>query len=195
MSCQSLRHPSMRSSSPRASIFWCAPFAPEDEPKIAEMLSHASPDDIRFRCFGAIKDFPHTLAARLVHIDTSREATLVAVAEEGEPGAMMGIVHMICERAEPGTAEYDIMVRSDHKGHGIGYQLLREILDEARRRGLAAVEGYILRDNVPMLVMAREFGFVPVTVEDDMVCMRVALEGAAGAPADPLPLSTRDAQK
>jgi len=152
----------------------------EDEPMLAEMLARASPEDIRFRCFGAIKDFPHTLASRLTHIDPARETTLIAIASEGEEKAIMGVVHIICERQQPDTAEYDIMVRPDHKGHGLGYALMREILAEARRRGLAAVEGYILRDNKPMLVMAREFGFRPVMDEDDMICMRAELRSAEG---------------
>ncbi len=145
------------------------------------MLAQASPQDIRFRCFGAIKDFPHTLAARLARIDPQRETTLVAVAGDGEPDTIMGVVHIICERLHPDTAEYDIMIRADHKGHGLGYRLMQEILDEARRRGLKAVEGYILRENRAMVIMARELGFVPVMDEDDMVCVRAEL-GATQAP-------------
>jgi acetyltransferase len=152
------------------------PIRPDDEKALAEMLAQASPDDIRFRCFGAIKDFPHVLAAHLTRIDRARETTLVAVAEEGEPGALLGVVHIICERTHPDIAEYDIMVRSDYKGHGLGYQLMQEILSEARRRGLAAVEGYILRENKTMLIMAREFGFKQVAVHSDMVCVRAELK-------------------
>jgi acetyltransferase len=151
------------------------PIRPEDEQKLAEMLAQASPQDIRFRCLGAIRDFPHTLAARLTRIDPRREATLVAIAEEGEPGAILGVAHIICEREDPDTAEYDIMVRPDHKGHGLGYALMQEILQEARRRGLKAVEGFILRENHTMLVMASELGFKPVETQDEMVTMRAEI--------------------
>jgi acetyltransferase len=150
---------------------------PGDEPRLAEMLAQASPEDIRFRCFGAIKDFPHTLAARLTRIDPTQEATLVAVAEAG---VIMGVVHVVCERLHPDTAEYDIMIRSDHKGHGLGYALMQEILREARRRGLGAVEGYILRENKTMLIMARELGFARVAEEDDMLVMRAELGAGDG---------------
>jgi acetyltransferase len=152
---------------------------PEDEQRLAEMLAQASPQDIRFRCFGAIKDFPHTLAARLTRINPERETTLVAVAEEGDPGAILGVVHIICERLHPDTAEYDIMVRSDHKGHGLGYKLMQEILLEARRRGLKAVEGFILRENHTMLVMAGELGFKRVATQDDMITVRAEIEPAS----------------
>ena len=48
---------------------------PEDEEGLALMLAQSSPEDIRFRCFGAVKDFPHVLSSRLVHIDRARETT------------------------------------------------------------------------------------------------------------------------
>jgi len=142
-----------------------------DAEAVAQMLAASSPEDIRFRCFGAVKDFPHVMAERLVKIDVARETTLIAESSQ-QPGTLMGIVHIINERDEPGVAEFDIMVRSDHKGHGLGYRLMQEILDEARRKGLRAVEGFILRDNEAMLLMARELGFTRIAVEDDMVRMR-----------------------
>ena len=151
------------------------PVRRDDEAKLAEMFVQASPEDIRFRCFGAVKDFPHVLASRLTGIDPRNEQTLVAVAEEGDGGAIMGVVHIICERLHPDTAEYDIMVRSDYKGHGLGYRLMQEILAEARRRKLKAVEGYIMRENKTMVIMAREHGFKPVVEEDDMIIMRAEL--------------------
>jgi acetyltransferase len=91
------------------------PVRRQDETALAEMLGRASPEDIRFRCFGAVKDFPHVLASRLVGIDPKQEATLVALAED--TGELMGVVHIICERLHPNIAEYSIMVRSDHQGH------------------------------------------------------------------------------
>jgi acetyltransferase len=149
----------------------------EDEPRLVEMLAKATPDDVRFRCFGAVKDFPHWLASRLVHTDLKRETTLVAVAAHEEPSVIMGVVHIIRERNEPNTAEFDIMVRSDHKGHGVGYLLMTEILQHARECGLAAVEGYILSDNRAMLLMAGELGFKRVYTEGDTVCVRAELSG------------------
>jgi acetyltransferase len=88
-----------------------------------------------------------------------------------EHGRIIGIVH-IDERTEPGVAEYDIMVRPDHKGHGLGYQLMQEILNEAGRKGLKAVKGYILRDNEAVLHMAKELGFKEVSLMGAAVRMR-----------------------
>jgi acetyltransferase len=153
---------------------------PRHEAPLAEMLARSSPEDVRFRCCAAIKDFPHMMAARLVHIDPRRETTLIAQSTDGQD-AVLGVVHIVCEHKQPDVAEFDIMVRTDHKGHGLGYRLMQEILIEARRRGLAAVEGFILRDNKAMLLMARELGFKTVMAEGDMVCMRAELSSAGHA--------------
>ena len=147
------------------------PVRREDEAAIVEMMAMASPEDVRFRCFGAMKNFPHIMAERLVKIDPAREKTLVAESI-AEGGRIMGIVHMIDERTEPGVAEYDIMVRPDHKGHGLGYRLMQEILSEAGRKGLKAVEGYILWDNDAMRRMAKELEFKEVSLTGDVVRVR-----------------------
>jgi acetyltransferase len=146
---------------------------PEDEAAIAEMLARASPGDIRFRCFAAVKDFPHVLASRLANIDPQRETTLIAAAEDS--AALMGVVHIVCERVQPDTAEFDIMVRPDHQGHGLGYRLMQEILNEARRRGLSAVEGYVLHENKTMLQMAQELGFERIATDGEVVRVRADL--------------------
>lgn len=42
--------------------FIVRPVGPDDEPLLAEMFSKSTREDIRFRCLGAIKDFPHKMA-------------------------------------------------------------------------------------------------------------------------------------
>lgn len=74
----------------------------------------------------------------------------------------------------PLAAEFDVMVRADLKGQGLGYRLMMEILAHARQRGLRTVEGYILRENTTMLHMARELGFAMSSAEGGV--LRVAVE-------------------
>ena len=115
-----------------------------------------------FACafFEQFTNFSHDLASRASQIDYDREMALVAVAvgsAYGE-GPVYGIVRLI---NDPGgeAAEFAVIVRSDMKGHGLGYALLSEVLDYARRRGLSRVYGEILRENTTMLRIAHELGF------------------------------------
>ena len=48
------------------------------------------------------------------------------------------------------------MVRTDMKGHGVGFQLMKDVLTKARERGLKRIVGYVLWENRPMLLMASE---------------------------------------
>jgi GNAT superfamily N-acetyltransferase len=61
---------------------------------------------------------------------------------------------------EVGAGEVAVFVHQDHRGKGIGGELLRAVVDEARRMGLRRVWGTTQLDNTPMLRLARAIGFV-----------------------------------
>jgi acetyltransferase len=136
------------------------PVRGSDEPALLDMFSHSSAQDIRLRCLGAIKDFPHLAAARLARYDARREIALVAIDAEGPgPAGIVGVVHLIEGPERPGFAEFDIMVRTDRQGRGIGFQLMKEIMAQAHERELKSVVGYVCNENEAMLLMASELGF------------------------------------
>jgi len=115
-----------------------------DELALFDMFARSSPEDLRLRCLGMIKDFPRLAAARLAHCDRGREIALVAVDGEGAaPGEIVGVAHLIEEPTEPGCAEFDILVRTDVKGHGVGFQLMKDVLARARERRLTKIVGFI----------------------------------------------------
>ena len=113
---------------------------------------------------------PHLAAKRLAGCDSTHEVALVAIdAEVSGPGEIVGVVHLVDEPTEPGTAEFDIMVRTDMKGHGVGFQLMKDVLAQARRRGLKKIIGYVFYENSAMLLMASELGFKLAHVETGIV--------------------------
>ena len=146
-----------------------------DEEVLKGMFARCSADDVHLRCFAAMKDFPGKMAARLARMDPAEEIGLVATPLEGEAQEILGVAHVILDHEEVGAAEFDVMVRSDQKGHGIGYALMTALLDEARRRGFKAVVGYVLRENRSMMLMCGELGFLPVRYEGAVTYMRVDL--------------------
>jgi acetyltransferase len=153
----------------------------EDEKPLRDMFAHCSAIDVHFRCCGAIKDFDEHMAHRLTHLDTETETALVATnaPQHHPPEAIFGIAHIVMVPNDPKTAEFDVMVRSDFKGHGLGYELMTEILQLARRRGHCFVTGFILRENRTMLQMALELGFQVEVAEGDMAQVRIALSDAS----------------
>jgi acetyltransferase len=71
----------------------------------------------------------------------------------------MGVVRLHSD-ANFESGEYAILVRSDLKGRGLGWQLMQLIVEYARSEGLQRIEGQVLRENTTMLDMCRELGFV-----------------------------------
>jgi acetyltransferase len=155
------------------------PIRPDDAPRLVEMLRRSSAEDIRMRFLGHMRAFPPLMAARLSQIDYDREMALVATPPPGDPasGEIDGVGRLVAD-PDNEVAEYAVMVRSDLKGHGIGFQLMTEILAHARRRGLKRVFGEVSRDNHAMLQMARELGFSTAPTESPEI-VQVTLDLAS----------------
>jgi len=57
------------------------------------------------------------------------------------------------------SCEFAITVASGYGGVGLATQLMTALIDEARRRGLAEMEGFVLSQNRAMLGLAKRLGF------------------------------------
>ena len=81
------------------------------------------------------------------------------VAIEETSGEILGVarLHRFSNRD---TAEYAVLVRSDLKGRGLGWLLMRTLIEYAQSEGIGALEGEVLAENATMLRMCAELGFV-----------------------------------
>jgi acetyltransferase len=61
--------------------------------------------------------------------------------------------------ADRASGEFAITVGSEFGGSGLATRLMTTLIEEARRRGLKALEGIVLRQNHSMLRLARRLGF------------------------------------
>jgi len=82
----------------------------EDDALLQDFAAHMSPEDLPLRFYSAMRGLSHELAARLSHIDKTRDAALLAFAEEGKE--LLAVVRF---SPEPGSraAEFAIAVRGD----------------------------------------------------------------------------------
>jgi acetyltransferase len=132
------------------------PVRPEDEPLYGPFFAAVTPDDLRLRFFAPVKDFSHTFIARFTQIDYARAMAFIAIKEA--TGEMLGVVRLHAD-SDYTSGEYAILVRSDMKGHGLGWLLMQLIFEYARGEGIRTIKGQVLRENVGMLDMCRELGF------------------------------------
>jgi acetyltransferase len=132
------------------------PVRPEDESLYPPFLERVTQHDLRLRCFAPVKDFSHRFIARFTQIDYARAMAFVAINETD--GAMLGVgrLHIL---SQSDTAEYAVLVRSDLKGHGIGWLLMQTLIEYARDEGLKTIQGEVLAENTTMLRMCEELGF------------------------------------
>jgi acetyltransferase len=144
------------------------PIRPEDASALNAMVEACSQQDLRLRFGSTFRRLWPELTALLTQIDYDRQMTLVA---EDQTGAFLGVAQLYSD-PEGETAEFALMVRSDHQGRGLGGLLLQALLAYARARGLATVWGATRRDNAEMIELARELGF-QVRAGDDPAELRL----------------------
>jgi acetyltransferase len=139
-----------------ARTIFVRPVRPEDEEIFLQFFRRVSDEDLRLRFFAPVRDFSHAFLARLTQLDYARAIAFVAI--DPASGEMMGAVRIHAD-ANHETGEYAILMRSDLKGLGIGWELMRLMIEWARAEGLHLIEGQVLRENVTMLDMCRSLGF------------------------------------
>jgi acetyltransferase len=123
-----------------------------------------APEDLRLRFFVPLRELSPKLLQRLTNPDPAREAAIVVHPENAPDILAVGRLG-----AEEGSrsAEFALTVRTDMKGHGLGYMLLGRLIDVARQRGYAEIFGLVLHENARMLQMCREYGFKLMDDLDD----------------------------
>jgi acetyltransferase len=137
------------------------PVRPEDEAIYTAFLARVGEQDLRLRFFSAMREFKHAFVARLTQIDYARAIAFVAL--DRQTGDLLGEARLHAD-ANLERGEYGVLIRSDMKGLGLGWEMMRLLIEWARRQGLRVIEGQVLRENATMLAMCRELGF---TVQPD----------------------------
>jgi acetyltransferase len=166
------------------------PIRPDDERLYADLMARMTPEDIRLRLFMPMRQFSHQFLARLTQIDYAREMAFIALAPAADGAVeMLGAARFFAD-PDYEKAEYAIMVRSDLKGLGLGWVLMRHLIAYARSEGLQSLSGSVLRENATMMQMCRELGFrVEPGVDDPSlyaVTLNLQSEGAAKLCTSPL---------
>ena len=157
------------------------PVRPEDERMFREFLAQVKPEDLRLRFFAPIREFTHAFLARLIQIDYARAMAFVAI-DEGS-STMLEVVRLHVD-ANYEAGEFAILIRSDLKGHGLGWHLMQLMIEYARAEGLRRIEGQVLDENATMLAMCRELRFKVTADRESPDISLVQL--AILASADPL---------
>ena len=148
---------------------------PEDVALYPDFLADVSAEDLRLRFFARVAELSAEESDKLSHLDYRHEIAFIALDEN--TGQMLGLVRLKDELDEK-TAEFAILVGSRLKGHGVGFLLMRRVIDYAKEKGLRRLYGDVLAENAPMLQMSAELGFRTQDMGSDIRRVVLDLEDA-----------------
>jgi acetyltransferase len=147
------------------------PLRPDDLEALRRAFLRLTPEEIEYRFFYRSRELPASVQAQVRSLDPARDAAFVI----DDAGEIRAVADLHMATPEACTAEFGLIVGKAISGHGIGKRLMLKLLDEAGRRGLAALHGSVRADNGRMLDLCRELGATITPDPDDpgVLCVRI----------------------
>ena len=148
-------------------VYTVRPVRPDDASMLQGLVKGLSTESRYFRFVSSMPELPARMLARFTLIDYDREMALVAVHRErktGPDGAFIDTERVIgvsryVTNPDTKSCEFSLLVADDFAGQGLGSRLMLSIIEFARNKGLAQIEGLILANNGNMLKLMRNLGF------------------------------------
>ena len=137
------------------------PIRPEDEPLMAQFHKTLSDRSVYLRYFNALKlsqRIAHDRLVRICFIDYDREMALVALRGDAPEAQEIIAVGRLSRLHGVNEAEYAVLVGDQWQRQGLGTELLRRMLDIARREKIARVVGSFLEENYEMQGISKKLG-------------------------------------
>jgi RimJ/RimL family protein N-acetyltransferase len=162
--------PSETFTTPDGRVLTLRPIRPDDAAALRRGFARLTPDQVRLRTFHRINELSAAAAERMTRIDPATTTAYVAVDADGE---IRGEARFHADTATD-SAEFGIVVDPDFTHQGIARRLMRQLVDDARRRNLDELWGDVLGQNQAMLDFAKELGAQSHWLEDDPGVARVS---------------------
>ena len=158
------------------------PIRPADEAAARVFFQRLCPESLRMRFMKFVRALNDRLLHGFTHVDyESRMAFVCETVVDGEPR----LVGEARYAAVPSTrsCDFGIVIADEWRKTGIAGLLMLALMDHARSRGFATMEGIVLRDNRGMLRFVRALGFEvrPVPGEPTVLQVTKRLARYAGA--------------
>ena len=148
------------------------PIRPADLPLEADFVRHLSSESRYQRFLVTVSELSDRKLHYFTEVDQVRHVALAAAVErEGRP-AIVGVARYIVAPAGD-SCEFAIAVDDAWHGSGLAGILMRALIDVARARRLARMEGTVLAANTRMLKFMRQLGFGQERNPDDRETVRV----------------------
>ena len=145
----------------------------EDAALYPDFLSEVTAEDLRLRFFAPMREVnPRAARRAFINYDPARAMAFIAIDERSRK--MLGVVRLH-DDVSGESAEFAILVRSRLKGHGVGWLLMKHMIEFSKHKNLKTMRGQVLSENVSMLAMCAELGFHIADEPDDFSVKTVTL--------------------
>jgi acetyltransferase len=139
------------------------PIRPEDEPLMIQFHKTLSEQSVYFRYFHLVKlsqRIAHERLTRLCFIDYDREMALVAdyTNPQTETHEILAVARL-SKLHGTDEAEFALIVSDQHQYHGLGTELLKQLVHIGKQEQLARITAEILADNTAMQQVCKKLGF------------------------------------
>lgn len=148
------------------------PIRPDDLPLEADFVRHLSTESRYQRFLITVNELSDRKLHYFTEVDQVRHVALVAAIRRDGGEAIVGVARYIADPAGSGC-EFAIAVDDAWQGSGLAGILMHELIEVARARGLASMEGTVLATNTRMLKFTRQLGFSQQRDPDDRETVRV----------------------
>ena len=139
---------------------------PEDEGEFVQTFDRLSPD-ARYMRFMRFVKAPDMKRLREVLGSLHEHGFgLVATVPAADGYDIVGSAIYFLGK-DPSVCEFATTVAGDFAGAGLGRLVMTTLIAEAKKRGVAVMEGFVLSENKPMLRLAAKLGFAIASDPDD----------------------------
>ncbi|CDX13522.1 conserved hypothetical protein [Mesorhizobium plurifarium] len=136
---------------------------PDDEPLVAEFFKHVTPEDLRFRFLGAVREVSHERLVAMTRSDDPHIHNFLAFSTDG---MLIAVATLAADPADR-RGEVAICIREDRKHLGVGWEFLGYIARYADDHDIETIESIESRENRAAIELEREMGFTVTTDSDD----------------------------
>lgn len=148
--------------------FTVRPAETRDQDALANLFSHLTSDDLRYRFLSPLKKVGPDVLAMMTHVDHERTEDFLAF--DPANGRLIANA-MLAAPAGADTAEVALAVGSEYKHKGVSWTLLQHVMQIARSRGIRKLQSIEDRGHKDAIALEREIGFVAKSYPGDATLM------------------------
>jgi acetyltransferase len=150
------------------------PIRPEDEPMLVKFHETLSEESVYHRYFTALnlsQRIAHERLTRICFNDYDREIALVAELKPvNDDGKKILGVGRLSKLHGTNEAEFAVLISDHWQNQGLGFELLKRLIEIGRAEKLERIVGQILPENHAMQHICKKLGFKIVADDDQRGC-------------------------